>query len=208
MKHTLPKLSYAYNALEPFIDAKTMEIHYSKHHQTYTDKFNEALDKHPDLFDKKPEELLANLSTIPEDIRAAVRNHGGGYVNHCFFWEILSPKKQKPSDLTFLKVISKSFSSFEKFKEQFSASAMSRFGSGWAWLVLTKDKKLEIYSTANQDSPLIDGKIALLGLDVWEHAYYLKYQNKRADYIAAFWNIINWKKVEENYLNALKYRHQ
>jgi Fe-Mn family superoxide dismutase len=198
MKHLLPKLSYAYNALEPFIDAKTMEIHHSKHHQTYTDKFNEALEKHPELFDKKPEELLSNLSLIPEDIRTTVRNHGGGYLNHCFFWEILSPEKQKPSD-SFLKVIIKAFGSFDKFKEQFSASALGRFGSGWAWLVLNKNKQLEITSTANQDSPLSEGKISLLAIDVWEHAYYLKYQNKRADYVSAFWNIINWKKVEELY---------
>jgi len=195
MKHQLPKLAYEYNALEPFIDAKTMEIHHSKHHQTYTDKFNEALDKHPQLFEKDPKELLKNLNSIPEDIKTAVRNHGGGYVNHCFFWEILAPSGQKPSG-KLLKEIEKTFGSFDKFKELFNASALGRFGSGWAWLVLNNGK-LEIMNTSNQDSPLGEGKIPLLTIDVWEHAYYLKYQNKRADFVNSFWNVINWKRVGE-----------
>ncbi len=202
-KHLLPKLAYAYNALEPFIDQKTMEVHHSKHHQTYTDKFNEALDKHPELYAKKPEELLSNLSSVPEDIRGAVRNHGGGYVNHCFFWEILAPTGQKPSGAS-SQAINTSFGSFDKFKEQFTAAALGRFGSGWAWLVVNKDKKLEIISTANQDSPLSEGKKPILCIDVWEHAYYLKYMNKRADFVAAFWNVVNWKKVDELFAQAIK----
>ena len=202
-KVLLPKLPYAYNALEPSIDAKTMEIHHSKHHLTYTDKFNEALDKHPELYSKKPEELLSNLTAVPEDIRGAIRNHGGGYVNHCFFWEILAPTGQKPVG-NVAKAIDKEFGSLDKFKEQFNTAALGRFGSGWAWLVVNKDKKLEITSTANQDSPLSEGKKPILCIDVWEHAYYLKYMNKRADYVTAFWNVVNWKKIDELFAKAIK----
>lgn len=201
MTYTLPKLSYAYDSLEPFIDAKTMEIHYTKHHQIYIDKLNEALSKHPEIADKPIEDLLKNISNVPEDIRTAIKNHGGGHVNHSFFWNLL--KKEQKAKGKILAEIEKEFGSFEKFKEQFAASATGRFGSGWAWLVLNKGK-LEIYSTGNQDSPLMEGKIPLLGLDVWEHAYYLKYQNKRAEYISAFFNIINWTQVEKNYQNAIK----
>lgn len=201
MKQTLPKLNYAYDALEPFIDAKTMEIHLTKHHQTYVDKLNEALAKHPELDKKELIELLKDINKVPEDIRTMVRNHGGGHVNHSLFWEILA--KDLPMKGKVVSAIEKEFGSFDKFKEQFSAAAMGRFGSGWAWLVVNKGK-LEIISTANQDSPLMEGKIPILGLDVWEHAYYLKYQNKRADYISAFFNIINWTVVDKNYKLALK----
>jgi len=200
MKYELPKLEYAYDALEPFIDARTMEIHYTKHHQTYVDKLNEALAKHPELKDDV-EKLLADLNKVPEDIRLAVRNHGGGHVNHSLFWGLL--KKDVKFEGNIQEVIEKEFGSFDEFKKQFSDASLSRFGSGWAWLVV-KDKKLEIISTANQDSPLMEGKKLLLGLDVWEHAYYLKYQNKRADYVAAFWNVVNWKKVDELYKKASK----
>lgn len=200
---TLPKLSYTYDALEPFIDARTMEIHHTKHHQTYVDKLNEALSKHPEI-KKEVEELLSNLNAVPEAIRTAVRNHGGGHVNHSFFWHILSPnKKDTEFKGKIAEAIIKEFGSFEKFKETFTATALSRFGSGWAWLVLN-GKKLEIMTTANQDSPLMEGKKPLLGLDVWEHAYYLKYQNRRAEYIAVFWNVVNWKHVEEQYMKIVK----
>ena len=201
MKYLLPKLSYAYNSLEPFIDAKTMEIHYTKHHQTYVDKLNEALSKHPEIADKPIEDLLKNIDSVPEDIKIAIKNHGGGHVNHSFFWKLL--KKEQKVKGKVVSAIEKEFESLDKFKEQFTASALGRFGSGWAWLVLNKEK-LEIYSTGNQDSPLMEDKIPLLGLDVWEHSYYLKYQNKRAEYISAFFNIINWTQVEKNYLSAIK----
>lgn len=202
MKYTLPSLPYKYSALEPVIDAKTMEVHHTKHHQTYVDKLNEALAKHPKIAEKSVEELLANLEDVPEDIRTAVRNHGGGHLNHSLFWQILTPLVQNFSG-KISRAIIKEFGSFDAFKEKFSATAISRFGSGWAWLVVS-DGKLQIESTANQDSPLMEGKTPILGLDVWEHAYYLKYQNKRADYVSAFFNIINWKKVDELYSEALK----
>ena len=201
MKYELPKLNYEYSALEPFIDAKTMEIHHTKHHQTYVDKLNEALAKHPELDKKKIEELLSDINKVPEDIRVAVRNHGGGHLNHSLFWELL--KKDVKISAGFKKTIEKEFESFDKFKEKFINAALTRFGSGWAWLVLNKGK-LEIYSTANQDSPLMEGKIPLLGLDVWEHAYYLKWQSNRKGYAEGFWNVVNWNKVEEIYVNAIK----
>jgi Fe-Mn family superoxide dismutase len=203
MAFSLPKLAFEYNALEPFIDAKTMEIHHSKHHQTYTDKFNAALEKHPELFEKNAEELLKNLHAIPEDIRNSVKNHGGGYVNHSFFWQILAPPGQKPSG-KILEAIKKTFGSYEEFVKKFNDAALNQFGSGWAWLVLNSEGKLEIVTTANQDSPLTLGKIPLLTIDVWEHAYYLKYQNRRAEYVAAFWNVVNWKKVEGLFTKAKK----
>lgn len=196
MKHELPKLTYAYDALEPFIDAKTMEIHHSKHHQTYVDKLNEAISKHPQLIEKGVEELLRDLKQAPEDIRVAVKNHGGGHWNHSFFWTILAKDKEFKGKIA--EAIKKEFGSYEKFREQLTAAALGRFGSGWAWLVSHKGK-LEIYSTANQDSPISEGKTPLIGIDVWEHAYYLKYQNKRADYVAAFFKVINWDKVNELY---------
>lgn len=203
MKYELPKLPYSYDALEPFIDTKTMEIHHTKHHQTYVDKLNEALAKHPEIKDDAVV-LLKRINQVPEDIRQAMKNHGGGHLNHSLFWEILTPdKKKREFEGKVAEAIVKEFGSFDDFKKKFSDCALGRFGSGWAWLVLNKGK-LEIFSTANQDSPLMEGKVPLLGLDVWEHSYYLKYQNKRGDYISAFWNVVNWKKVDENYMNAIK----
>ena len=201
MTHALPSLPYAFNALEPYIDEKTMLIHHGKHHQAYVDKLNAALEKHPQLLKKTGEELIKNLISIPEDIRAAVRNHGGGHVNHSFFWPILKKGSKFDPKSEVGKAIIKTFVSFDKFKEQFTNAATTRFGSGWAWLVLN-NSKLEIISTANQDSPLSEGKTPVLGIDVWEHAYYLKYQNRRPEYIEAFFNIINWEKVNEHFVKA------
>jgi len=201
MTHTLPKLSYEYNALEPYIDEQTMKLHHGKHHQTYVDKLNAALEGHPDLQNKLVEELIKDLNKVPESIRTAVRNHGGGHLNHSFFWQLL--KKDVGFDGDISKAINAKFGSFEKFKEEFTKAAVGVFGSGWAWLVLN-NKQLEIMTTPNQDSPLSVGKIPLLTLDVWEHAYYLKYQNRRPEFIAAFYNIINWQQVEENYKKAMK----
>ena len=194
MAHELPKLQYSYDSLEPFIDAKTMEIHHSKHHKTYVDKLNAALEKHPELQKKKVEELLMDLNKVPEDIRTAVRNHGGGHFNHSFFWQIL--KKGTKPQKEILKAIEKKFGSFDEFKKQFADKATTLFGSGWTWLVLNK-KELEILQTSNQDSPISQNKIPLITIDIWEHAYYLKYQNRRAEYIEAFFNVINWDKVNE-----------
>lgn len=206
MPHALLPLPYAFDALEPVIDAKTMEIHYTKHHQTYVDKLNEALMKYPDLEGKTVEELVADLEMLPEDIRTAVRNHGGGHLNHMLFWQILSPASagsgQAPEPTGKLKdAIVATFGSFTVFQEKFTAAALGRFGSGWAWLV-SDGGTLGIVSTANQDNPLTDGKTPLLGLDVWEHAYYLKYQNKRADYVKAFWSVVHWPEVQGRYEQA------
>lgn len=199
MAFTLPKLNYGYDALEPVIDAKTMEIHHTKHHQTYVDKLNLALEKYPELQKKKVEELLKDLNKIPEDVRNAVRNHGGGHYNHTLFWELMTPnKKDREMKGKVVEAIEKTFGSFDKFKEQFNNLALNRFGSGWAWLIVNKGK-LEIYSTANQDSPISEGKISLLGLDVWEHAYYLKHQSNRKNYVEGWWAVVNWKKVDELY---------
>jgi len=195
MKYELPKLSYAYDALEPYIDAKTMEIHYTKHHQTYVTKLNDALAKHPEIADRPLEELLRNLDSVPEDIRTAVRNHGGGHSNHSFFWTIMGPNSGGMPAGRAGEAIAKNFGDFSKFKEQFSAAAAGVFGSGWAWLVM-ENGKLSIATTANQDSPIMKGQKMILGLDVWEHAYYLKYQNKRPDYIEAWWNVVNWQKID------------
>lgn len=202
MKHILPKLPYEFDALEPWIDKKTMEIHYGKHHQAYCDKLNLALEKHPKLSDKPVEELLADLNAVPEEIRTAVRNNGGGYVNHNLFWEIMTIGSGNKFSGKIAEKISEQFGDLENFKKKFSEIAMNRFGSGWVWLVY-KNGKLEIISTANQDSPISDGINPILGLDVWEHAYYLKYQNRRADYISAFWNVVNWKKVNELFMREL-----
>ena len=199
MLHTLPKLPYAFDALEPYIDAKTMEIHHGKHHQTYIDKLNKALEKYPELQDKSAEELLKNLDAIPENIRTAVRNHGGGHLNHSFFWPILK-KDVEPSGEV-LEAVNEKFGNFDAFKEEFSTKAANLFGSGWCWLVLNNGE-LEIMTTGNQDNPISQGKTPILGLDVWEHAYYLKYQNKRADYITEWWNVVNWEQVNENYKKA------
>ncbi|MEK6850419.1 MAG: superoxide dismutase [Nanoarchaeota archaeon] len=201
MKYTLPKLPYAFDSLEPFIDAKTMEIHHTKHHQAYVDKLNDALSKHPEIADKPIEELLKNTADVPEDIRTAIKNHGGGHVNHSFFWKLL--KKEQEAKGKIISAIEKEFGSLDKFKEQFTASALGRFGSGWVWLVLNR-RKLEIYSTGNQDSPLMENKIPLLGLDIWEHSYYLKHMWNRKAYVEDWWNVVNWKKVEELYESAIK----
>lgn len=197
MSHTLPALPYAYNALEPHIDARTMEIHHTKHHQAYIDKLNAALATHPELAEKPLEELLKNLSDVPEDIRTAVRNHGGGHHNHSLFWEMMGPNQGGQPTGPLMDAITAKFGSFEKFQEEFNNAALNRFGSGWAWLVKTATGELAITSTANQDSPLSEDQTPLLGLDVWEHAYYLHYQNRRAEYVPAWWNIVNWSKVNQ-----------
>jgi Fe-Mn family superoxide dismutase len=205
MKYELPKLLYGYDALEPYIDAKTMELHYTKHHQTYVNKLNEALEKHPKLADKPLDELLGNLGAVPEDIRTAVRNHGGGHANHSFFWTIMGPhtadvNKEPSGDLA--GEIKTAFGDFAQFKEAFTKAAGGVFGSGWAWLVVDEDGKLVITTTANQDSPLMNQQKPVLGLDVWEHAYYLKYQNKRPDYVDAWWNVVNWPAVDAKFGEA------
>ncbi len=199
MAFQTPALPYAVDALEPYIDAKTMTVHHDGHHVAYTNNLNNALEGHPDLQNKSAEELLANLSSVPESIRGAVRNNGGGHVNHSLFWTIMSPQGGGDPSGKVADAINQVFGSFEKFKEEFAKAAATRFGSGWAWLVVDQAGKLAIVSTANQDSPLSDGLTPILGLDVWEHAYYLKYQNKRADYIGAFWNVVNWPQVAANF---------
>ena len=195
MAFELPKLKYEYNALEPYIDAKTMEIHHTKHHQAYIDKLNGAV-KGTKFEKMKVNEILKKINDVPENIRTAVRNHGGGHSNHSFFWQIMAPNAGGESSGAVGDAIAEAFGSFAKFKEDFTNAGLNRFGSGWAWLALNKGK-LEVYSTANQDSPLMEGKTPILGLDVWEHAYYLKYQNKRPDYVAAWWNVVDWDKVNE-----------
>lgn len=197
----LPELPYAYDALEPYIDAETMRLHHDKHHATYVANANAALEKHPELGDDL-EVILAELDKIPADIRQAVIDNGGGALNHSLFWELLSPEKQEPT-ADVLAAIEEAFGSFEDFKTAFTQAATTRFGSGWAWLVVNKDGKLEVISTANQDNPISEGKKPILGLDVWEHAYYLKYHNVRPDYIKAFFDIINWAKVAELYQAAI-----
>lgn len=197
----LPPLPYAYDALEPHIDRQTMELHHDKHHATYVTKFNEALDKHPELKKQTPEQIIKNLSSVPEDIRTAARNHGGGHVNHTLFWQIMGPGGGGEPTGEIGDRIKSSFNSFASFKEQLNKAGADRFGSGWAWLVINGDK-LEITSTANQDSPLSDGKTPLLGIDVWEHAYYLKYQNRRAEYLNAWWNVVNWNAVNQLFAAA------
>ncbi|MFH1682861.1 MAG: superoxide dismutase [Candidatus Woesearchaeota archaeon] len=197
METNLPKLPYVYDALEPYIDEETMHIHHDKHHQAYFDKFLAAIANHQELKNKDVKEILANLDQVPKEIRQAVINHGGGYYHHSFFWSIL--KKDIPFQGEIAQAIEKRWGSLEEFKEEFSKAALTVFGSGWAWLVLNKDK-LEIVQTKNQDSPLSEGKVPLLSLDVWEHSYYLKYQNKRAEYIQAFWNVVNWEQVDKYYI--------
>ncbi len=191
----LPKLPYAYDALEPHIDARTMEIHHSKHHAAYVTNLNKALEGKADLQKKSVEALLADLNAVPEAIRTAVRNNGGGVANHSMFWKMMAPKAGGDPKGEVVKAIDKSFGSFQAFKDQFTQAGLGRFGSGWAWLVADKAGALKIVSTANQDSPISDGQKPLLAIDVWEHAYYLKYQNRRADYIAAWWNVVNWDEV-------------
>lgn len=194
----LPALPYAYDALAPVIDERTMTIHHSKHHQGYIDKLNAALEDHPQLAEKSVEELLSELDSLPDDVRTAVRNNGGGHANHTLFWEVMRPAEAAPGPSGKLaEKLDATFGSFENFQQAFHAAATGQFGSGWAWLVLDGNR-LEVLSTANQDSPLSLGKKPLLGLDVWEHAYYLKYQNRRADYVKAFWKIVNWDQVARN----------
>lgn len=198
----LPKLPYAYDALEPYIDTETMTIHHDKHHATYVANVNAALEKHPEIGEDL-EALLADVDSIPADIRQAVINNGGGHLNHALFWELLSPEKQEPT-VQVLAAIEEAFGSFDEFKAAFTQAATTRFGSGWAWLVVNENGKLEVLSTANQDTPISQGKAPILALDVWEHAYYLKYRNVRPDYIKAFFDVINWEKVAELYSKATK----
>ena len=202
MAFTLPPLPYAPDALEPHIDKMTMEIHHGKHHNAYVTNLNKALESAPDLANKSLEELLAkNCAIVPENIRTAVRNNGGGHANHSMFWTILSPNQGAAPSGDLASAISSAFGSFDGFKEKFNAAATTRFGSGWAWL-LKSGGKLEVTSTANQDSPLMEGKGIVMGLDVWEHAYYLKYQNRRPDYINAWWNVVNWAEVQKRFAAA------
>ncbi len=196
MAHTLPPLPFDFGALEPHIDAQTMQIHHGKHHQTYVTNLNAALEKHPELQQKSVEDLIRGINSVPEDIRTAVRNNGGGHANHSMFWQIMAPGAGGAPTGAAADGIKATFGSFDAFKEQFGKAALGRFGSGWAWLI-DAGGKLTIESTANQDSPLMEGKKPLLGLDVWEHAYYLKYQNRRADYIGAWWNVVNWAAVNK-----------
>jgi superoxide dismutase, Fe-Mn family len=200
MSYTLPKLPYAYDALEPFFDARTMEIHYTKHHQAYVDKLNDALAKHPEI-DAPLETLLKNPETLPEDIRSAVINNGGGHFNHSFFWPLLKINQGEGPKGVLLDALVSTFGSFDAFKETFRTAAATRFGSGWAWLVVTPEGTLKVLSTANQDAPLNEGT-PILGLDVWEHAYYLNYQNRRPDYTSAFFSVINWDVVSDLYSKA------
>jgi Fe-Mn family superoxide dismutase len=200
---TLPKLDYPYNALEPHIDARTMEIHHTRHHRAYIDNANKALADQPTLQKLSGEQLLASLATVPESIRAALRNNVGGHVNHTFFWKVIGPASGSQPSGELAAAINRDFGSLDAFKTQFNDAAMKRFGSGWAWLV-SRDAKLSIVSMANQDSPISDGAAPVLGVDVWEHAYYLNYQNRRADYLAAFWNVVNWPEVAANFSRAAK----
>jgi Fe-Mn family superoxide dismutase len=204
MPHQLPSLPYDYSALEPHIDARTMEIHHTKHHQAYVNKLNDALGGHADLASKDLNELLRTIETVPDSIRQAVINHGGGHANHTLFWQVMGKGMggQPTGDLA--DAIKDAFGSFDSFKDQFSKAAATRFGSGWAWLGFDAKGKLHVGSTANQDSPLMMGHTPILGLDVWEHAYYLKYQNRRPDYISAWWNVVNWNKVAEFFAQARK----
>ncbi|ANS76899.1 superoxide dismutase [Paenibacillus yonginensis] len=202
MAHQLPALPYPANALEPHIDETTMNIHHDRHHNTYVTNLNSALESAPELQSKSVEELIANLDAVPENIRTAVRNNGGGHANHSLFWEVIGPNGGGAPKGNVAAAIDSELGGFEKFKEDFTKAATTRFGSGWAWLSV-KDGKLVVSSTPNQDNPIMEGATPILGLDVWEHAYYLNYQNKRPDYIAAFWNIVNWDEVEKRY-NAAK----
>lgn len=202
MAHQLPALPYANNALEPHIDETTMMIHHDRHHNTYVTNLNAALESAPELQEKSVEALIADLNNVPEAIRTAVRNNGGGHANHSLFWEIIGPNGSGAPTGALADAINSELGGFDKFKEDFAKAATTRFGSGWAFLALSKEGNLKVYSLPNQDSPIMDGETPLLGLDVWEHAYYLKYQNKRPDYIAAFWNVVNWEEVGKRYAAA------
>ena len=196
MAYELPALPYDYNALEPHIDAQTMEIHHTKHHQTYITKLNGALEGHPDLANKAVDDLISDLASLPEDIRGAVRNNGGGHSNHTLFWQVMGPNGGGAPNGNVANAIDAAFGTFDAFKEQFSAAGAARFGSGWVWLI-NDGGTLSIESSANQDSPIMEGRSAILGLDVWEHAYYLRYQNRRPDYMAAWFNVVNWETVNQ-----------
>ena len=198
----LPQLPYPYDSLEPYIDKMTMEIHHTKHHQAYINNLNSALEKYPEFHNLELEEILKNLNQLPEEIKTAVRNNGGGHYNHSLFWEIMKPEGGEPEG-KLTEALKSTFGSFENFKNLFSEVALKHFGSGWAWLVLTPKKELKVYSLPNQDSPLMNGDLPIMGLDIWEHAYYLKYQNRRNEYIQAWWNVVNWEKIEDNYLKAV-----
>ncbi len=199
MAFSLPDLPYAHDALEPHIDTRTMQIHHGKHHQGYTSKLNAALEGHEDLQGKSIEDILRDIDAVPEAIRGAVRNNGGGYANHSLFWSVMAPDSGGEPSGDLAGAINDAFGSFDAFKTQFAAAAGGRFGSGWAWLAVNGDGNLEVYSTANQDSPYMQGHTPILGLDVWEHAYYLNYQNRRPDYVSAWWNVVNWGQVAANY---------
>ncbi len=203
MSHTLPALGYAYDALEPHIDALTMEIHHSRHHQTYITNLNAALAELPELAALPVDELLARFDSLPVSVQGAVRNHGGGHANHSLFWQVMSPQGGGEPGGELAEAIERDLGGLEAFKQAFTQAALSRFGSGWAWLVVDQSGKLQVVSSANQDSPLMEGLVPILGLDVWEHAYYLKYQNKRPDYIAAFYKVIDWAEVARRYRQAL-----
>lgn len=198
MAYELPELPYAYDALEPHIDKETMNIHHTKHHNTYVTNVNAALEGHEDLASKSVEELISDLNAVPEDIRTAVRNNGGGHANHSLFWQLLTPNGTGAPSGALAEAIDAKFGSFDEFKTKLENAGKTRFGSGWAWLAVSNGE-LEVTSTPNQDSPLMEGKTPILGVDVWEHAYYLKYQNKRPDYLAAFWNVVNWDEVSKRY---------
>ena len=199
MAHQVPPLPYDFGALEPHIDAQTMQIHHDKHHGAYVTNLNAALEKHPDLAGKSPEELIKNLNAVPEDIRTAVRNNGGGHVNHSMFWQIMAPKAGGEPSGALADAIKQAFGSFAEFQNKFNDAGLKRFGSGWAWLIRTSAGKLEITSTANQDNPLMEGNDPIMGNDVWQHAYYLKYKNVRADYLKAWWNVVNWKEIQKRF---------
>lgn len=199
MAYTLPALPYPNDALEPYIDARTMEIHHTKHHQAYITNANKALEPYPELANLPVEQLISDLSKVPESIRTAVRNNAGGHANHSLFWTVLAPNAGGSPTGPLAEAINAAFGSFDAFKEKFAAAATTRFGSGWAWLTADSSGKVAIESTPNQDNPLMEGRQPILGLDVWEHAYYLHYQNKRPDYIAAFWNVVNWPEVAKRY---------
>lgn len=204
MAYELPALPYPKDALEPHIDAQTMEIHHGKHHQAYITNVNKAIAGKPDLENKSVEDLIRNLDAIPADIRGVVRNNGGGHANHSMFWKLMGPKAGGAPTGALADAINSTFGSFESFKEKFEAAGLSRFGSGWAWLIVNKQGALEIVSTANQDNPIMEGNKPVLGCDVWEHSYYLKYQNRRADYLKAWWNVVNWAEAAKNYDAAKK----
>lgn len=203
MPFELPKLAFSYDALEPYIDAQTMEIHHSKHHAAYIANLNKAIEAHPEYLEKEIEELLTDLTKLPTDVKVPVQNNGGGHYNHSFFWQLLTPTTGTAPEDGFAEALNQTYGSLENFKMEFGKTAMARFGSGWAWLFVDRNNKLTIASTPNQDTPLSQGYKPVLALDVWEHAYYLKYQNKRADYINAFWNVVNWQQVSANFNAAL-----